>query len=360
VKCGSLFTGIEGLDMAVCAHFGAEVAWVSEVEKPLLDRFTVPNLGDVTKVDWSEVEPVDVLCGGYPCQPFSSAGRRQGFDDPRDCWPAFARAIRILRPHYVVAENVAGHLRLGFQRTLSDLAEMGFDARWGTVRAADAGAPHRRERLFVLAWSKEAHPDSNGFGPHRASVHEHGRTEQGRAELRDGQEREPGPLGAMGGGRPFPAADPSGERLGEHTGEPPTQEARTEAGNELATAGRGRADSVGGPATDSDNGRCEQRDESERGLPESRPFDFGPYEPAIARWERVVNRSAPVPVDDRKRLNPPFVEWMMGFPEGWVDGLSRTQALKALGNAVVPQQAARALQLLDGILRNTEKGVDGE
>lgn len=74
---------------------------------------------------------------------------------------------------------------------------------------------------------------------------------------------------------------------------------------------------------------------------------WGPYAPAIRRWTQVVGRPAPDPTDDKGRLNPSFVEWMMGYPEGWVDGLNRTKALKALGNAVVPQQALAALRELE-------------
>lgn len=75
-------------------------------------------------------------------------------------------------------------------------------------------------------------------------------------------------------------------------------------------------------------------------------FAWGPYESAIRRWEQALNRCAPAPVDDKGRLAPAFVEWMMGFPQGWTDAMTRTQALKALGNAVVPQQAIAALRSL--------------
>lgn len=75
---------------------------------------------------------------------------------------------------------------------------------------------------------------------------------------------------------------------------------------------------------------------------------WGPYTPAIRRWEHRLGRPAPTPVDDANRLSPRFVEWMMGYPEGWVDGLNRTAALKALGNAVVPQQGEAALRILTG------------
>lgn len=80
---------------------------------------------------------------------------------------------------------------------------------------------------------------------------------------------------------------------------------------------------------------------------------WGPYTAAIERWEHVLGRCAPSPVDDQGRLAPPFVEWMMGYPKGWVDGLNRTQALKALGNAVMPQQALAALdELAPEVLAN--------
>jgi DNA (cytosine-5)-methyltransferase 1 len=87
---------------------------------------------------------------------------------------------------------------------------------------------------------------------------------------------------------------------------------------------------------------------SERGEPSlPRPaFNWGAYEPAIRRWEAVLMRPAPMPVDEKGRLAPAFVEWMMGFPEGWTSEMSRTQALKALGNAVVPQQGMAALARL--------------
>lgn len=79
---------------------------------------------------------------------------------------------------------------------------------------------------------------------------------------------------------------------------------------------------------------------------DGRDVSWGVYEAAVRQWEYLSGRPAPRPTDDRGRLSPAFVEWMMGFPEGWVAGVSRTQALKMLGNAVVPQQAMLALELL--------------
>lgn len=153
---GSLCSGILGLDVAVAAHYGTEMAWYSEVEPAacsVIEREhpAAPNLGDLTTLDWSAVPPVDVLTAGYPCQPFSQAGRRKGTDDVRHLWPHIAEAVRVLRPRRVVLENVAGHLSLGFDVVLRDLAAAGFDAEWCVLRASDVGAPHQRARVFVVA-----------------------------------------------------------------------------------------------------------------------------------------------------------------------------------------------------------------
>ena len=103
---------------------------------------------------------VDMVTAGYPCQPFSVAGKQQGEDDPRHLWPQVLRAIRETGARYAFLENVPGHLRLGFDRVLGDLAEAGFDAEWALVRASDVGATHRRERLFVLAHARRESDDS--------------------------------------------------------------------------------------------------------------------------------------------------------------------------------------------------------
>lgn len=159
----SLCTGYGGLDLAVEAAMGAEVVAVAETDRWAAlvaeKRFAVPNLGDVALIDWAGVGPVDVLTAGYPCQPFSLGGKRKGEDDPRHLWPHVHRAVRQLRPDSVVLENVPGHRSKGFGRVLGDLAEIGYDARWTSVRAADVGAPHRRERVFVVAHPAAAHAD---------------------------------------------------------------------------------------------------------------------------------------------------------------------------------------------------------
>lgn len=176
MRIGSLFSGYGGLDLAVMAALGGEVTWHSEIDphpaRVLAARFPdVPNLGDITKVDWSAVEPVDVLCGGFPCQDISNAGKRAGIEGARSgLWSEFARAIRILRPGLVVVENVAALLGRGLGRVLGDLAECGYDAQWMCVSASDVGACHRRKRLFLaahpagerLAWAEHAAAGRSG------------------------------------------------------------------------------------------------------------------------------------------------------------------------------------------------------
>jgi len=184
MKIGSLFSGYGGLDLAVSSVTGAEVAWHCEWEdapsKILETHFPgVPNYRDVTKVDFTQVEPVDILTGGFPCQDLSLAGKRAGLKEGTrsGLWSEFARAIDEIRPRLVVIENVRGLLSAtatnpelefcswcmgetgdgepalrALGAVLGDLADLGYDARWQGVRAADAGAPHNRFRVFIVAY----------------------------------------------------------------------------------------------------------------------------------------------------------------------------------------------------------------
>lgn len=331
-RIGSVCTGYGGLDMAVQAVFGGELTWVADPDPGAAailahHRPTVPNLGDITTTDWTALPPVDIVCGGYPCQPFSVAGQRKGTDDARHIWPYIATALRVLRPRLVVLENVAGHLRLGFDAVLADLAELGFDAEWCTVRASEVGAPHRRERLFFLAWPAERGPrpvaDSADLGHERDRGARDGRT------------------GSPHGRKP--PADAAGVRHG-HTGTPRLPGvASAPVGGGAATAADAHRDGQQGVQR-GEPGVGTRGDTDRRGKER-----WGRYGPAVARWEAATGRTAPWAVDVRGRLSPAFVEWLMGLPEGHVTaapGLTRTQQLKALGNGVVPQQGAAALRLL--------------
>ena len=156
MKIGSLCTGYGGLDMAVEAYFNAETIWCAEndkyASKLIVERFNIPNYGDIKSINWHDVEPIDILTAGYPCQPFSIAGDRKGENDPRHIWPNIKEIISILRPSIVILENVKGHLTLGFKEVLKGLTEIGYDARWEIVRASQVGAPHHRARIFVVAY----------------------------------------------------------------------------------------------------------------------------------------------------------------------------------------------------------------
>ena len=196
-RIGSLFSGYGGLDLAVQSVYDAEHAWFCEFDdapsKILAHHWPdVPNHRDVTTVDWSTVEPVDILTGGFPCQDVSVAGRRAGMTDGTrsGLWSHMAHAIDVLRPQLVVIENVGGlfsanatsvmeshPLCLGdggtgsdtvllraIDAVLSTLSELGYDAEWTALRASDVGAAHGRLRVFITAHPA---PDASGGGSGR-------------------------------------------------------------------------------------------------------------------------------------------------------------------------------------------------
>ena len=173
MKVGSLFSGIGGLDLGL-ERAGMTVAWQSEIDpyacKVLAKHWPgVPNHGDIKRIDWGTVEPVDVICGGYPCQPFSLASpSRRGTEDPRHLWPWVRDAISALRPRYAILENVKGHLSLGGTTVLGDLATIGYDAQWRVIPAAGVGARHRRDRIIILAYpnsSEQTHGRQRSLVP---------------------------------------------------------------------------------------------------------------------------------------------------------------------------------------------------
>lgn len=292
MRIGGMFAGYSGLEMGVAQVLDAQPAWFAEIDQApariLAHHYPhVPNLGDVTRVDWGSVPPIDILTAGYPCQPFSQAGHRKGTNDERHLWPYVFDAIKHLRPRIAFFENVRGHLTLGLSQVLEDLASIGWDAQWTCVRASDVGAPHHRERLFILA----TNPDSFG-------------------QQEGGFTR-----------RPAPQITWDNDLLD-------------------TLAGLNRA-----PDISHEMKLC-----------------WGDTAPAILTWAMLTNRNPPPIVIDhadkalhprfpetRAATNPEFIEWLMGLPPGWVTevpGLTRNQQIKALGNGVVPAQAAYALNHL--------------
>ncbi len=128
---------------------------VAKMEAGCLDP--APIWTDLKTFPWAEFRgKVDILSGGYPCQPFSSAGKRLGKEDPRHLWPWIADGIRVLQPTLCFFENVEGHISLGLRDVIGELEESGYRATWGVFSAAEVGAPHQRKRVFILAHSNNA------------------------------------------------------------------------------------------------------------------------------------------------------------------------------------------------------------
>lgn len=173
----SLFSGVGGIDLAAQWAGIQTVAFceIEEYPKQILQkRFKgVPIYDDVRKLTAKRLQSdgigsVDIICGGFPCQDVSMAGKRKGFtDEEGKCtrsglWIEYARIIGEVKPKWIVAENVRGLLSIpamgraggGFGIIMSDLAQMGYDAAWSCYGASDVGAPHKRERVFIVAHTR--------------------------------------------------------------------------------------------------------------------------------------------------------------------------------------------------------------
>lgn len=351
LKLGEICAGYGGLGLGLGLLADVDTRWVADVDtgpSRILARHwpDAPNLGDITRIDWTAIEPVDVIAGGTPCQDLSNAGHRAGMrpGTRSGIWEAMAHAIEEIKPHVVVWENVAGARsaaaysrlesgsgRLGggadrpvlraLGRVVGDLAGLGYDAAWESLRASDVGAPHRRERVFVLAWRPDAADTLRILRdrPRGARGRRHESTDSRRVT----PDVTPPPRLL-----PTPAVNDMGTSYSPESWDAWTTRMRDRHGGN----GHGKSLSI------------EARRSSGY---------WAQYAPAIRRWEEVTGCEAPPPTETGQRggdvLSPRFVEWMMGLPAGHVTdtpGLSRSQALKALGNGVVPQQAAHAVNHL--------------
>jgi DNA (cytosine-5)-methyltransferase 1 len=323
--------------MAVC---GGEPAWHAEIDKPacrVLARHWphVPNLGDVTKIDWATVPPVDILCGGSPCTNVSTAGKRDGYGEGTESalWENMAEAIATIKPTLVVWENVdgarsrirgtrgvepgktdlGGDARPGtpdsqplIARVAGDLASNGYDCRWATVRASDAGLCHERKRVFLCGWAAASNADSDPWG-------------------RVGQDGE--------GLQPFAATDsPGGARA-------------------ASPADAGRDDGTSGVTLLRDDADTDDNWAAAGLMSPEQAHALKEFMPAIRLNQSVAGRPAPDPVTAGVRadavLSARWTEWMMGLPEGWVTdtpGVTNRQAARMCGLGVAPLQAALALR----------------
>ncbi|MDN3356849.1 DNA cytosine methyltransferase [Actinomadura sp. DC4] len=307
----------------------------------------------------SSVPAVDIVTAGFPCQDISYAGPGAGIKKGTrsGVWLTIAEALRLLRPRLVLVENVAALRTRGLAIVLGDLAALGYDTAWMCLRAADVGAPHRRDRMFIAA----THPASPRIT---------------RPDLSTA------PQAARAAGKPVrcgmcrAAADTDGlqrqrrrDRVvlagspGTSTAEPrhAAQRCRTTP----AHPARQRRDQ-GQP----ESARLQRRPDAS--LSRYQPAapaaaaTWGAYEPAIRGWEAMLGRPAPQPTETgtrgQPRLSARFVEWMMGLPAGWVTDLplTRTAQMRLLGNGVVPQQAITAfLALSSNLPTDTRDSVGG-
>lgn len=440
----SLCTGYGGIDLALEAVWGAETVAVADIDpgacKILAHRYPgVPNLGDISSTDWSAwAGKVDVLSAGFPCQDVSTAGARAGLlrgENRSGVWAFVRDAIATIRPPLVLLENVRGLLSaradsdvepcpwcLGDEpdepalralgAVLGDLADLGFDARWYGLRAADVGAAHGRFRVFVYAWPADAERDTRRLLDGDRGSADAGSceapaglsllptpkvTDEHHSSPADGDRNAPG-LRAIRYPLPTPEANtatnggsqhPDKRRAGGHSinlqdavehllptpavndmgagKTPDAWDAWIEAMQAKHGNGNGHGKSLEieaqrllptTRATDGTKGGPNQHGSSGDLMLPSAVQDWREYEPAIRRQEQAFGRPAPAPTEPGKngqpRLSPRFSEWLMGLPDRWVTdpaiwvGMTPTAArnaqLKALGNGVVPQQCAAAVE----------------
>lgn len=308
MNIGSLFTGIGGLELGVfntvasIVPYDNNIEWIAETNGnalKILDHSTmfhgVPNLGDVTKIDWSTVPDVDCITGGTPCQDFSHLRTRKGLEGEKSSLLyTFIEAVKAKKPGYVLWENVAGALTKGAYDVLLDaLNEADYSTSSVILPASRLGMPHKRSRLFVFADRTE-----RWAVPFNAQL----------VEVR------------------------------------PDTRLRC-----LPTPNRSRMDGRKSPGYSKRPSFYDLKYWSEDEVRAS-------YGAAIERWEETLGHEAPPLAKPKGTLNVEFIEWMMGFPKGWVtdaDDVSRTAQLAALGNACTPQQASEAFYY--GLLQSTRE-----
>jgi DNA (cytosine-5)-methyltransferase 1 len=402
LRIGSLCSGYGGLDRAVENFYDAETVWFSEVDaapsKILAYQWPgVPNLGDMTQIDWASTPDVNIIVGGTPCQDLSGAGKRAGMTDGTrsNLWVQMREAIAVKRPALVVWENVRGaysaNASCGLEscegcvgdpgvggsflralgRVLGDLSELGYDTEWVGLRASDAGAPHARFRVFVVAYDPKQRLERFGgarLGGTRSEDSDRVPADavalfpttgvadsMGGHLSRSGARSDEPPLPGLV--RLFPTPDASAANDGEGLD---TWRARRERVKLTAQNGNGMGIPLAIAALEFApmDGPVANYEALWDSLEDQSPYwvtDKGvDYWPAIRRWAEVMDRKSPSPTlpdgkGGKHRLNAKFTEWLMGQAAGWITspeiGLTRNEQLKAGGNGVVTQQCELALSI---------------
>jgi DNA (cytosine-5)-methyltransferase 1 len=312
---------------------------VAKMEAELMDP--APIWTDLKTFPWEAFrDRVDILTGGYPCQPFSAAGKRFGAEDPRHLWPFIAAGIRLLRPRMCFFENVEGHITLGLSSVISDLEELGYKVSWGLFSASEVGAPHQRKRVFILAELANSR-----FGSRCAQQwqqqKEHSQKFQGSAELAhshdaglEGHWRHVAEHGAQGWQEQAGHAWPSRPGEPQHAWEPPrvvgNAESRAARGQgfkqpEKRQSSRPAREGMGNAESGARLRRASGNDEHT-----AQPDETN----SGGQIESSLGRDADGPAS---RLD---------YAELCVSSDNRTDELRLLGNGVVPATAARAFLTL--------------
>jgi DNA (cytosine-5)-methyltransferase 1 len=162
LKMLDLFSGIGGFSLAASWTGGIETVAFCEIEpycQKVLHKHwpDVPIYPDIKQLRGEDIGSVDIVCGGFPCQPFSCAGKQRGKEDDRYLWPEMFRVIQETKPTWVIGENVAGLIELGLEDCFFNLEAEGYEVQALIIPACAVNAPHRRDRIWIVGYSKGNH-----------------------------------------------------------------------------------------------------------------------------------------------------------------------------------------------------------
>lgn len=333
-----LFSGIGGFSLGLERTGGFETVAFCEIE---------PFCQKVLKKHWPEIEiyndvrtlpkfgSIDVVCGGYPCQPFSTAGKRRGDQDDRHLWPAMFAVIKAERPSWVIGENVAGHVSMGLDEVLFDLESEGYTARPYIIPACATDAPHRRDRIWIIASIDDANSDRQR--PHRTAI-----DKQRGGEPIDGEVGQPGQVCEV-----LARSGDAGKREAQLVGDTASEQcrkARTDSGRSkewIASASSSSGDvadtetdiarglSIGAPAQKSRpsrNGQNVSYPSSQR-----QPGQGQPFKSERPAQDKNWQTDKPFSISQPRiwPTEPNVGRVANGVPQ-------RVDRLKSLGNSVVP------------------------